>query len=243
MKLSDILIIYFACGAPFGVYFFLHHKNGTHSKNVYLRFLAVVFVWIPYAFRLLHGFVTSYSENLIADKLDELQKQISGFLSDSGSGVSVFEFREVLERYTGLTLARFSKAEKPSPSDEEIFRVARRENIKLGAECLHRRNRLLIERHQISAREDFLQIVSEIADSVGEIEKLNILTAEFVKILDDMQARGKLNEIFDQALQNASEKSVQHSESEIWKLKQPKQSAADKIAVRLSALTTATRKD
>lgn len=244
MKFSDILIIYLACGAPFGVYFFLQHRTEQNSKNIFLKSAALAFVWIPYALRLLHDFITiNFRQNNLkesaADKLSELQKQISQALFDSDSGISVFEFREVIERYTGLTLALNAVDEFPSESEEEIFRVALRQNIKLGAECLRRRNRSRIELHQTIARKDFLQLISELSRTVKDIENLRNLTAEFVKTLGDTEAQNVLREIFDNALQSGNKNYVRHLENEIWTPKEHQLSSADKIPIRLQTLTAA----
>lgn len=249
MRLSDILIIYLACGAPCGVYFFLQHRNRVNTAHTYLKSFLLVFVWIPYALRLLHDFVTRHyesnrSENLFADRLDALQKQISRFINYPHSNISVFEFREIIERYAGLTAARLTDVESQSKTDEEIYRVALRENIKLGARCLRRRNRLLIERHQISARNDFLQLVSQIIRPLDgkEIENLEILTSEFVKTLRDTETLNLLNKVFENNLQSATENSVKYLETKEWNPEQHKRLSPNRIPARLQAMAAA-RKD
>ncbi|MGI8469223.1 MAG: hypothetical protein ACR2N3_12305 [Pyrinomonadaceae bacterium] len=237
MKLSDFLIIYLACGAPLGVYFFLQHRNKQNPVRIYLQSFALVFVWIPYAVRLLHDFITKHfrqtSPKKSAGKPEDLQKKISQILFESDSNISVFEFREIIERYIGLTTANNSADDFPSKRDEEIFRVALRQNVKLGAECLRRRNRLRVERHQTLARADFLQLVHKLSYSVAETEKLHSLTIEFVKTLGDTEAQKSLDKIFEKILQIGNKNPVQHLEKEIWTTTEHKQSTARKMPVRL----------
>ncbi|MGI9034770.1 MAG: hypothetical protein ACR2GD_01910 [Pyrinomonadaceae bacterium] len=244
MKLSDFLIIYLACGAPFGVYFFLQHRNRKNFGGVYLQSFGLVFVWIPYAFPFLHDFITNYfrqssPQKSVVRKLEDLQKKISQMMFDSGSRFPIFEFREIFERYIGLTTAVNLLDDCPSRKDEEIFRVALRQNVKLGAQCLNRRNHLRVERHQTLARADFLKLVVELNHSILETENFRSLVSEFVKTLGDLEAQKSLDKIFDQTSQTEGENPVRHSEKHLWKAIEHKQLSAEQKPGRLRTATAA----
>lgn len=208
-----------------------------------MKSFAVVFVWIPYAVRLLHDFITKYFhrnlENAAAKTLDNLQIYISQILFNSGSAISVFESREIVERYAGLTLAKNLTDGFPSKADVEIFRVALRQNIELGAKCLHRRNRSRIEHHQSLAQADFLKLIRGISISVFDTKKLSYLAVEFAKSLDDAKAQTTLREFFDKTLQNRNNNSVKHLEKELWTAREHKQLSPDKTPFQLRTMTAA----
>ncbi len=217
MNVTDFFIIYLSCGAPFGVYFFLQKRNQSNRRKLYLKSLLTLFVWIPYAFQLLSDFATkkSQKEKLAAEeKLLDFQKQIAQCLIDSGASGKLFEFREILERYAGLTLACNSARNEPSAAEREIFRIALQCNIEAGANCLHRRNRLRLEFHQTLARKDFLQAVAKLRLAASDSEKLKYSANGFVEILQDAEAQNNLAEIFDESLQSRDNFNVPDSGKE-----------------------------
>jgi hypothetical protein len=244
INISDLLIIYLACGAPCGVYFFLQNRKKLSSKKLWLKSFLTVFVWIPYAFNLLHDFATNKSRASQLNEFQSLNKRISKIQKlllelnfDSSSKMSLFEFREVLERYAGLTMAVNFADMSPNQAEKEVFRVAMRQNIALGANCLHRRNRQRLLFHQTLARRDFLQILAELKLFVSEKEKLRDLAIEFVEMLKDFQAQESLVEIFNQTLQSSGDFNVQSLENEVWKSKEHKPLPASQMPNHLQALT------
>lgn len=243
MKISDFIIIYLACGAPFGVFYFLQHRRGKFSFLLYLKSIGLFFVWIPYASRLLHGFVTSRFQRFgskvsAAEKLKNIEKQFSRLIFESDSNVSLYNFREVFDRYTGLTMAKNSAEKVPPKASEEIFRVALRQNTKLGAQCLHRRNLKRIELHQTCARQDFVNLVSQFDNPISGTKQLKDLVFELSRILNDEKVFDDLCEIFALDLQQE----ITQTEEVFWTSKERKKPSPDGISLRLRALTTL-RKD
>src|SRR5688572_2946946 len=53
MNPNDFLIIYLACGAPFGVYYFFDKRNALPSNRLWLKTFLMVFFWIPFALKML----------------------------------------------------------------------------------------------------------------------------------------------------------------------------------------------
>jgi hypothetical protein len=249
MNISDLFIIYLACGAPCGVYFYLQNRKKLRPANLWLKSFLTMFVWIPYAFVLLHDFATKRKQarllkekSAFEEKLSNLQRRLLQFHFDSSAEHSLFEFREVLDRYAGLTFAAGSLNETPNAAESEIFRIALRENSRLAAECLHRRNSQRLQFHQNLARRDFLKVLSELKYSAAEPELLKAKALEFAKILSDAEAVEKIYEIFADSLQSANENAVKNLETEVWNPEITKQQPAKQIPIRLKAFIAATSK-
>ena len=233
MSLSDILIIYFAGGAPFAVYYYLQNRHSGAGRPARLKNALVFLFWIPYAVSLFlrkrkhFGFLKSkFSSRAFIKESDEKkiysrQKQIENLLFESDSDVSLFDFREIFERYAGLTLA--AENEASGESEREIFRVSKNENVELGAICLRRRNRNKLVRHQTEARRDFLQIIERLAVSISDTESLQLSAFEIVKIFDDTAAREILEKMFAPRLQTDKLQSVEYTEKDLWKTPEPHQ--------------------
>lgn len=251
MNITDLFIIYLACGAPCAVYFFLQNRKKLRSKNLWLKSFLTLIVWIPYAFVLLNDFATRRKHSLLLkeksafdEKLSLLQKQLLQFHFDSAADQRIFEFREVLERYAGLTLACNTIDKSSNPAESEFFRIALRENSHVAAECLRRRNRLRLKFHQNLARRDFLKIILELKFSVAEPELLKTKAFEFVEMLNDPQARQNLKEIFLETMQSQVKTTVQNLEKEIWNAKEIKPQHSSPIPIRLKAsIATTAKKD
>jgi hypothetical protein len=240
MNLSEFIIIYLACGAPFGVHYFLQNRRETDFSTIVLKSFLTVFVWIPYALRLLHSRITKelinkdFEKNIAADadrqnKLDEIQKNIWQLAAEKNSAVSIFEFREIFERYVGLTLAmKENAAETPGV---EIFTVANHPDKNLGAKCLSRRNRSRLDFHQTLASRDFLKLLSRL--QANDSEKLRLSAIEFVRILDDAETLRAVEKLFAGAAQRKQSRAVQEMEKEVWNTDRHKPLPAKTISINL----------
>lgn len=237
MTWIDCTIVYLACGAPLGVYYFLLHRTRAESFRLWLKsFLTFVF-WMPFAFQIVREhkiFDAGYSGlNSKEQDIQIAQKQIEKHLLESVSKISLFEFRETLERYVGLTLADRRDAIKVSEQEREIFRAAEIKNVALAAACLERRNRKRLSFHQSEARRDFLQLIERLFASSESREKLHQTVIEFVVIMNDLAAREKLEKLFAGRLQTAEARPVEQTEKVLWKSEIRKPLRARSISTRL----------
>ena len=245
MNYLDFLIIYLACGSPFGVYYFLDQR--TEKTFIYVRSILAAVCWVPYAVKLLHQKVTNglnSSQNSVnnlldssnSQKVEKLKKKFEDFLPDSHLGTSLYELREITERYAGLTQAISEDSNDPSEHELEIYKITDNSNEQISANCLMRRNRRKLEFHQTHARKDFLNLITELAEVNSDKNKLGNLSAEFVKILNDQQALSQLAQIFDKNLQNNTAANVNTSENDLWN-PQEKQHLLNPLSTRLETLT------
>lgn len=241
MNLIDFLVVYLAVGAPFAVSYFLRNRRHEKSFAFWLKIFAVFVFWLPFAiFNLFNSknffrvFKPDFVKNFLADdssrELSQIQKQIENILIKSDLPVSAFDYREIVERYVGLTTA--CEDNSTGNFESEIFDIAKNGNAKLGSICLQRRNRIKLVRHQIGARLDFLRIVRQIFESNSDTKLLEESSFELVKILKDDTAHKELEKMFSQTLQTEKLSSVKQTENELWKPQEHKPLRTETISTR-----------
>jgi len=252
MNPIDLFIIYLACGAPFGVYYFFQNREPVKSKLFWCKTFLNFLFWMPFAFILLRQNKSFKILSLFGSDKFELKnaeqeanihmtvKQIEKVFLESRLEISVYEFRETIERYVGLTIAGQTNAAEISGTEfsaqTEFFRVTRAKNIELGAICLNRRNRKRLFRHQTEARKDFLNLINQLLEFNSDKKKLERSAIELVRILKDLEARKELEEMFVRALQTGNRFSVSETEKDLWKPEVPKLSPVKKISYQLPAM-------
>jgi hypothetical protein len=245
MNPSEIFILYLSCGAPFGVHFFFQNRHKSSFPTALLKSFLTVVVWIPYALRLLNANITKNkyvskfdageeSDAVLRKNLDRIEKQMLQILVESRAGVSVFEFREVIERYSGLTLAAQGEADEIGGNESEVFKITNHKSAELGAKCLHRRNRLRLEFHQRLASRDFLKLLAKF--SFFEAEKLRAAALEFATLLKDGETRRAIENLFAESSQINQGYAVKQGEKEVvWNAKEHKPPLAKPISVPLTS--------
>lgn len=224
MNLLDFLVIYLACGTPFGMYHFIYHrKSGSH----WIKSLLIVFVWFPYAFGLVR---MKFSEKFSSDSfqksnnletepelvLEITRKKLEQTFAGSNNSFPIFEFKETIERYIGLTLAIRSKHQKVSEKELNFFKISGNENKKLAAKCLHRRNLKLLSFHHRLARRDFFEFIFKHKDKLSDLENYYHLLFNLVDILQDDEARILIENNFLPDSQSENDTTVTSTENDIW---------------------------
>ena len=229
MNISDIIIIYLACGAPFGVYFFLQNRKKLISSQLWLKSFFTVFVWIPYAFFILNDFATNNQQkkqiaeqNLLDESLKRIQKEFLDIKTSGLNNLSVFELREVLDRYVGLTMVSDFEQKTPADSENELLRISLRQNSQTAAKCLHRQNLKKFKFHQTLARQDFLKVILILKNSNSDSRNIQKLSLEMICLLNDEEAVEPLQVIFETDWQSKAEFPVNDLEKEVWKSREQK---------------------
>lgn len=171
MKLTDLIIIYLACGSPFGVYQITTRKPKS-SRDFAILFISFL-LWPVFAFTLLIERVRNSDLHDRFNAKKKLEEIRIGFeriaLSDSPMS-SLFEFREIYSRYTGL--AEAAAAKLPTKFSSEIFEVTGHPNNDLASRCLARKNVRKTASHHQQAKDDFLNILSGFDAVVDERDEL-----------------------------------------------------------------------
>lgn len=251
MNLRDLLIIYLACGAPFGVYYFLQNRKHLETKILWLKSLIRFVFWIPLAIQMVAR--RSFFTNLYANRFDkalnsdakkefeieEIKKVFENILSITDLSLSIYEFREIFDRYAGLSLEIQSENEEFSKSETEIFRITNHTNKKLGEICLHRRNRKRLTFHQNLARRDFFAILDKFVDRTNEPQNIFDNVSKLVALLNDFEALKLIENISQESLQTGEKQNVRNLEKELWNSEKHRPLTENKISTNLQVLTTA----
>ncbi len=248
MNLTDYLIIYLAGGAPFGVYYFLQNRTKTVSSKLWLNTVITFVFWIPIAFRLLRenkilsNFTNlkSDSETIREKRLYLIQKQLEKILQESNLKISIYEFRETIDRYIGLTFANQNSNEKSSIADKKNFRISENKNVELAAICLYRRNQMRLSFHHTKARQGFLHFINQLSEFSDTQKIVSKLAVEFVKILNDAEAKTLLEKMFIKTQQTDKYLVVKQLEKDLWNTEIHKPLPTNQIPTRLQTLTATT---
>jgi hypothetical protein len=229
MTFTEFLIIYLSIGASFGVYFFLSRRPINRNSTFLLKTVCVVFGWCFYAVYLIsrrsHNI---YEANLTSDSIAEneiekiARKLLASYseISPNEKSVSFFQFREIVERYTGLTSALQDSTES-TEFKNELFVLAGRKNqdLQLANRCLQRKNLLRLKAHQIQAGQDFLRIFEKLdqSASVNSRESLFSAAGQLAIQLADDETRNRLIRIKSEIeRQNPSFASSSKKQEELW---------------------------
>ncbi len=180
MNLSETLIIYLACGAPFGVEYLQRRTDRSifwTAFGVVVRFI----LWPISAGRMLFRLLACSSE-LLLESPDAVDQQLSAIRSRFEAIIHaeqgpprVFEFRDTFLRYTGL--ARSASAE-PGSGVAEIFEITGHDDVTLATTCLNRKNARKLARHRDRSREEFARFIA--GDPPDEMVRLAFETAAAV---------------------------------------------------------------
>ena len=249
MNLRDLLIIYLACGAPFGVYYFLQNRNRTETKLLWLKSFLRFVVWIPFALQMVAR--TSFLTNLYNSSFDkssesdakkelaieEIKKFFENIFSGGTFSFSIYELRETFDRYVGLSLEVEAENSEISPAETEIFRITNHSNKKLAEICLNRRNRKRFSFHQKLARRDFFEILNKFVEHTEDRQSLFEHASKLAGLLNDSEAQKTLENLSKESLQTGAPRNVKNMGEEIWNSDQHKPLTDTKISTNLQVLT------
>jgi hypothetical protein len=194
MNLSDLIIIYLACGAPFGVYHFT--KRGPSLANAKWLAVAGSFLFWPifvFGFLVRH-FISgngTVQTAATAGRVEQIRNQIEAIAFFDSSMTSLFEFRDVYYRFISLLTAA---VEKP-PVRNELFEVSGHTNNKLASRCLARRNLERLTFHQTCVRNEFVDLIRALADGAQDPDEIITLAAALTQYLGDKDATAELKSL------------------------------------------------
>lgn len=170
MNVIDFIIIYLACGSPFGVYQIIGEPNRPQISwhRVFLSFL----LWPLYAVRLIVGHIFPNAERTAAERrrvIEKIRIDIENLIFSGRSASTIFEFREVFYRFTGLSDAAVARTGK---TVNELFDITGHRNKSLASRCLSRHNHERLAFHRDRAEVEFNEIIQQMSCLGAECEKL-----------------------------------------------------------------------
>ncbi len=207
MNLLDIAIIYLACGAPFGVYYFLTARHRVRERWFVARLGASFLFWFFFAARLIvvngplryildsdkDGRVVPNFETLRS--LEALRRNCEAALSATDPDFRVYEFRESFERYVGLTLELNSANDVPTDADSGLGEVSGYGKSAHNSRCLHRRNLARLRFHREIARNSITEVIESAGIDGDRKELLSTYLNHLRRLVHDERARERRSEI------------------------------------------------
>ena len=194
MNITDLIIIYLACGSPFGVYQITMRQPDRSGVEV-LKIVSSFLFWPLYLGDLLIGRIFNSRERADEDRhfrIEEIRQEIE-CLAFSGESISrLFEFREIFYRFTGLSEAVNATIGR---STNEIFVVTGHDNNSLGSRCLDRRNAKRLAFHQVIARNEFIDLLSQLAIEAAVRADLVALSTTLAEDLQDPEQKAHITSL------------------------------------------------
>ena len=181
MEFSDLLIIYFAAGAPFGVYRITTVRGRPDLKAI-VNVALYLCLWPVYTILLLRDQFSAGTTDVSSGVIDSIRTGIEQLAFANGSAGAIFEFREIFNRYAGLSEA--AMAEVPTTLLGEFFELSSSDNKPLASACIARRNREKLALHHTRARNEFVDLISGLAISHPQTLDLAVRLASHVHDAD-----------------------------------------------------------
>lgn len=151
----DLAIIYFAFGAPFGVFQITSKRKVTlaGSFRIALGYVLWPLIAIQGTARF---FLTKPAAQ--SDEVETIRTELEKAIFANASSTELFAFREVFYRYTGLARAA---RETPQPlNSSALLNVAGNTNETLRNACISRRDRQKLAVQLVTARKDLLEMIT-----------------------------------------------------------------------------------
>jgi hypothetical protein len=233
MNYLDLTIIYLTLGSPFGTHYFFNQRQ--QRKFALVKSVLVAIFWIPYATLLLLNKVKSKLNPMgPGQKTKDLsysQKKLESYLLCENKQISLFEFREILERYTELTLITLSDNDEPSKHEIALYKLNGNKNPNVSALCLHRKNIKKLKLHQGQAQLDFLKTIKMLSVTPNlNTHEFFEDTLDYVSQIKDEKTITALYKIFNSTKQRKNTMSVLNWEKELWT--EPKQRNEKLISIQ-----------
>ncbi|HJR07074.1 MAG TPA: hypothetical protein VJ842_07450 [Pyrinomonadaceae bacterium] len=192
MRLSEIIIIYLAAAAPFGVSDFLNRPASAARTRSLFKATRAALLWPLALFsrplvqknlrrrelKTNARAASSSSRELRIDdarrallsalyRTEDLAQQVSGAASVA-TREAVRTGIEAVERYVGLALAveNADTEASPSPRETELCRLAGRtgDDLRIAGRCHQRRNAVRLKTHQAQSRLELLHALAELRE-------------------------------------------------------------------------------
>lgn len=189
MSWSELVIIYLATAAPFGVARFLSAGHARTRRGL-ASSAAAALLWPRTLFSLIKRSARSarhaarddgfpgearveQAERAAVSALLSVEDILEGACGPLGGEESyaMFAARSAVGRYAGLALASSEEvAAQPTPRETELWRVAGRtgEDLLTAARCVRRRNAALLASHRERARDELIHALAAAGEAAHE---------------------------------------------------------------------------
>jgi hypothetical protein len=199
MTFSDAIVIYLACGSPFAVHVMMTKRDGKTFRRM-LRAAGSFAGWpllaVHHGLRLVLGKPVDATDRNSepAQSAASLLKEMENAACIPAIRRSVFDVRDILERYAGLSEAFFSdggQMEMP-----EIFDISDHPAPAVGRACLSRRTRERLGMHLNEARAEYVDLITGLVSVLEAPSSLQRLAVDIAQSVRDKQGVLELSGIF-----------------------------------------------
>jgi hypothetical protein len=245
MNILDVTILYFAIGAPFGAFHYFELRNRKDKKFVLLESFLTSIFWIRSAIKIFRSKSPDWfgstiksspkpSQNLkVEQEVFKFHKEIEKLFVTNKSNGSIYEFREAVERYTGLSLAiqnvkRITPRAKYKNAKMIFPEIA---NNFVSEACHLRRNHKLLSFHHNLARQEFCGIINRMLVNGADEILLAKVSVEFARVLNDSEGQKLISQMLDERRQTIPNASVTNSENDLWKTGKLKPSLDNQVLI------------
>ena len=245
MRLSEVITMYLAAGAPFGFQHFLCRRSAGRPRSL-SKAVRAALLWPLAAVKILFSRAGSGDADAAAALLNEQIGRAQGKLLSSlyalaelaqsapnaeGPRVerAVRAAKEAVEKYVGLTLAAAETdvAGEPAGRELELYRVAGRKgaDLLLAGRCARRRNAARLAKHQARSRVELLHALASVREALGPaparhacemIVRLYACALDLLSLLEDEEAAGGLARLLDSERATKEEPCTPHTTQKIF---------------------------
>lgn len=168
-------------------------------------------------------------------RIAKIKKVFESTFLDRNKTAAVYEFREIFERYVGLSVAIIPAGTEAGSNESELHRLTGHKNPRIGSACLSRRNLVRLLKHRDQAREDLYRMLVRISGLPESLSIAGVLAGELADVLRDSTAKSELNRIFAETPQTDEQSAVSESGRDIWKPAVQQQFSKTHLPINLQA--------
>ena len=197
MNIVDLLIIYLSIGAPFGAHAYISARKGPMRISA-INAVIGTFVWPVTAFR---WRVARKTFDAVANSIGQFREKtrdeseaesirIEMEAAVNMSGAALADFREVFQRYVGLSQAPAGDDEASFAAHAELLAAAGLDRNFIAERCIERRNAQRLSYHLDRARHDLFASIGNTADG-----SLNECTFRLLRLTGDPLGEEQFKEL------------------------------------------------
>jgi hypothetical protein len=204
MNATELIIIYLACGSPFCVYEAANRRD-VLTPNLIATLLFHFLLWPVAAVRRLVRMAASGSSSGASGldrSVEQIRFEIENLAFTEGTAAGVFEFREVFDRFVGLSIAAAGDAVGGQLT--ELMTISGHAKPELASRCADRRNGERLVFHQLRARNEFVELIADLARSSVHSNKIVLSAQHLATLLRDTDALDDLSLLVSENLPRPS---------------------------------------
>lgn len=192
MAVTDLIVVHFALGSPFAVYRIT--RGNIRSPRSAVAVGVYFALWPIFAAAFIRDWFSISSnhpvENALDEKIRDLKSSIESLVFSNTLMSSIFDFREIFDRYVGLTLALLDDF---APTSNELFTISGHKDPSLAMKCTVRLNRRRLLIHQTQASDEFVEMIRHITSSHSNKNEVIWLGLQISALLKDRETYNKLS--------------------------------------------------